>query len=183
MQGRNPCGRRILGSVGECRERPLDRLGVDQAGVDGQRLICVLAIETEADRAATAQDVKLAAKAIAPRILHAQDVDAVDGKFDMGALELAIQHLPFLSELLGIRQVLQLAAATTGREIGTGRIDARGRRLQDGRRLGAPEILPPMGDLSLNRLARNSPFDEDHSAIDPRQGRPAVGQLADRQLH
>jgi hypothetical protein len=140
----------------------------------------VLSIEAETDRTRAAQDMKLTAKAIAPRVIHPQHIDTVDGKLEMFALELPVQNLPLLGELLGIRQVLQLAAATAGLEIRTWRIDARGRRLQDGGRLRAPEIFPPMGDFGLDGFSRDGAFDEDDPTVDPRQSRPAVGELADR---
>ena len=127
--------------------------------------------------------MELTANPIAPRVIHPQDIDLVDGEFEVRAFELPVQHLAFLGELRGVGEVLQLAAATAGREIGTGWIDPRGRRLQDGRRLRAPEIFPPMGDLGLDRFSGDGPFDEDDPAVDPRQGRPAVGELANRQLH
>jgi hypothetical protein len=127
--------------------------------------------------------MKLTAKAIPPRIVHPEHIDAVDGKFEVRALELPMQDLPFLGELLGIGEVLQLASATPGLEVRTWRIDTRGRGIEDGRCLGAPEILPPVGDLGLDRLSRYRPLDEDDSAVDPRQGRPAMGELAYRELH
>jgi hypothetical protein len=40
-----------------------------------------------------------------------------------------------------------------------------------------------MGDLGLDRFSRDRAFDEDDPPVDPRQGGPAVGELADRQLH
>jgi len=41
--------------VGERRQPALDRFDVDQAGIDGQRLVGVLAIEAEADGASAPQ--------------------------------------------------------------------------------------------------------------------------------
>src|SRR5437879_317867 len=127
--------------------------------------------------------MKLTAQAVAPRVVHPQDIDAIDRKLEVRALELAMQDLPFLSQLFRIGQVLQLAAATAGFEIWTRRIDASGRRLENGRRLGAPEIFPPMRDLSLDRFSRDRPLDKDHPAVDPRQRCPTMGELSDRQLH
>src|SRR5439155_13138350 len=40
-----------------------------------------------------------------------------------------------------------------------------------------------MGHFGLDRLARNRSFDEDDAAVDARNRRPAVGELADRELH
>jgi hypothetical protein len=40
-----------------------------------------------------------------------------------------------------------------------------------------------MGDLSLDGFSRDRPLDEDDPAVDPRQGRPAMGELANRELH
>jgi hypothetical protein len=127
--------------------------------------------------------MKLPAQAVTPRVVHPQDIDPVDGKFKMRALELAMQHLTFLGKLLRIGQVLQLAAATAGLEIRTRRIHACGRRLEDGRRLCTPEIFPAVRDVGLDGFARDRPLDEDDPAVDPRQGRPAMGELANRELH
>jgi hypothetical protein len=127
--------------------------------------------------------MELAANPIAPRVVHPQHIDMLDRKFEVGTLELPMQDLPFLRELLGIGEVLQLAAAAAGFEIGTGRIDARGRRLEDGRRLGAPKIFPPVGDFGFNGFSRDRSLDEDDPAVDSRQGGPAVGELANGQLH
>ena len=127
--------------------------------------------------------MKLTAQAVAPRVVHPQGVDPIDRKLEVRALELAMQHLPFLGELFRIGQVLQLAAATAGLEIRTRRIDACGRRLEDGRRLGTPEIFPAVRDVGLDGFSGDRPFDEDDPAVDPRQGRPAVGELANGELH
>src|SRR6202011_637782 len=44
-------------------------------------------------------------------------------------------------------------------------------------------VLPPVCDLGLERLAGDGPFDENDTAINARHGCPAVGELADRELH
>ena len=87
----------------------------------------MLAVEAKAHGPATVQHVELAANPVAPWIVHPQDVDAVDWEFQVGTLELAMQHLPLLRELLRIREVLQLTAAASSLEIGAGWLDARGR--------------------------------------------------------
>jgi len=169
--------------MGERRQRALDSLHVDQAGVDGQRLVRVLAVEAKADRSAPSQDMELAAQPVPPGVTHAEDVDPVKGKVEVGALKLTMQHMTLLGQLLGIGDVLQLASAAARVEIRTGRYDPGIRGGQDGGGLGAPEILPPMGDVGLDRLPGNCPFDKHHPAVDPCQRRPAVGELANRQLH
>ena len=73
------------------------------------------------------QHVELAANAIAPWVVHSQDIDAIEWKAQVSTLELAMQHLPLLRELLRIREVLQLTAAASSLEIGAGWLDARGR--------------------------------------------------------
>ena len=40
-----------------------------------------------------------------------------------------------------------------------------------------------MRDFGLDRFSRYRPLDEDDPAVDPRQGCPAMGELADGQLH
>ncbi len=124
--------------------------------------------------------MELAAKAIAPGVIHSQDVDSIDRKFQVGALELAMQHLAFLGELLRIGKVLQLTPAASGLEVRAGRLDARGGGVQHRGGLGAPEVLTPVRDLGLDCLAGNGSFDEHDPTIDACHGRPAVGKLADR---
>src|SRR5439155_21044018 len=132
---------------------------------------------------ATVQHVELAANAIAPWIVHPQDVDSIDRKFQVGTLELAMQHLPFLRELLGIGEVLQLTAAAASLEVGARRVDAGRRGVLHRGGLGAPEIFASMGHFGFDGLAGNRSFDEDDAAVDARHRRPAMGELADRQLH
>src|SRR6184192_4114006 len=183
LQRRDVGGGRILCRARERRECPLDRLGVDQAGVDGQGLVGVLAVEAKAHGPATMQHVELAANAIAPGIVHSQDIDAIEGEVQVSTLELAMEHLPLLGQLLRIREVLQLTSAASGLEIRARRIDARGRRIEDRGRLGAPEVLTAMRHFGLDRFARDGTFDEHDAAVDARDRRPAVGELDDRELH
>jgi hypothetical protein len=110
-------------------------------------------------------------------------MDAIDRKLEVRALELTMQDLPFLGKLLRIGEVLQLATAAASLEVRTGRIDASGRWIEDRRCLGAPKIFPAMRDVGLDGFARDRPLDEDDPAVDPRQGRPTMGELANRQLH
>src|SRR6267143_911982 len=140
-------------------------------------------MEAEAHGAAATQHVELAAQPVAPWIVHPEDADPIDRKFKAGALELAMQHLALLGELLRVGQVLQLAAAASHLEVRARRLDSSGRGVQYRGGLRAPEVLPPVRDVGLDRLAGNGPFDEDDAAIDARHGRPAVGELADREFH
>ena len=127
--------------------------------------------------------MELAAQAVTPGVFHAEDIDPVKGEVELRPLELAMQHVSLLGQLLGVGDVLQLTSTTARVEIRTGRYDPGIRGSEDGGRLGAPEILPPMGDVGLDRLPGNRPFDKDHPAVHPCQRRPAVGELANRQLH
>src|SRR5256712_763375 len=183
LQRRHPRCRRILRGPRERRQRPLDRLGVDQTGVDRQGLIRMFSIKAEGDDAATPEDVEFAAEPVAPWIVHPQDVDSIDRKFQVSTLELVMQHLPLLGELLWIRQVLQLTAAASSLAIRAGRLDARGRGVQHRGCLGAPEVFASMGHFGLDRLAGDGSLDEDDPAVDARDRRPAMGELADRELH
>src|SRR6184192_2727895 len=183
LQRRDAGGRRVLRGARERRQRPLDRLSVDQAGIDGQGLVGVLAIKTKAHGSATMQHMELAANPVAPRIVHPQDVDSIDRKFQVGTLELAMQHLPFLRELLRIGEVLQLTAAAASLEVGARRLDARGRRVQHRGGLGAPEIFASMGHFGFDGFAGNRSFGEDDAAVHARHRGPAMGELADGEFH
>ena len=183
LQGRHPGSGRIFSRAGKRVERPLDGVRMDQAGVDGQRLVGVLAVEAEAHRSASSQDMELTAQPVTPGVIHAEDIDPVNGNIKTRPLQLAMQHLALQRQLLGIGDVLQLAAAAARVEIRTGRHDPRLGRGEHGRRLGSPEVLSSMGDVGLDRLPGDRPLDKYHPAVDPRQRRPAVGELANRHLH
>jgi hypothetical protein len=94
-----------------------------------------------------------------------------------------MKHLPFLRQLRRVGDVLELAPATARREVRAGRLDARRGGVEHRRRLGAPKIFPTVCDVSLDGFSGDRAFDEDDATVDPSQCRPAVGQLADRQLH
>src|SRR5256886_4220399 len=127
--------------------------------------------------------MEFAAQPVAPGVIHADNVDPIDGKVEIRALELAMQHETLLRQLLGIGDVLQLASAAAGREVWAGRRNSGIRRVENVCGLRSPEILAPLGDLGLDRLPWDGPFDKHHPAVDPCQGRPAVGEFANRQLH
>lgn len=50
-------------------------------------------------------------------------------------------------------------------------------------RFGSPEIFAPVSYLGLDGLAGKRAFDEHNPTINARHGCPAVGQLANGQLH
>src|SRR5260370_42677769 len=104
--------------------------------------------------------MKLATQPVAPGVVHAEDVDAIDRKLEMRALQLAVEHLALLRELLGVGKVLQLAAPAPGLEEQTRRLDARGRRVEHRGGRGPPEVLEPARDFGLDRLSRDGPFGE-----------------------
>jgi len=96
----------MLGRSREGRQGPLDRLDMDQAGVNRQCLVGVLAIEAEAHLATAPEHVEFAAKAISPGIRHPQDLDPLQREIEVGAAELARQHLALLDELFRVVDVL-----------------------------------------------------------------------------
>src|SRR5205823_3741941 len=101
LQSRHPGSGRIFSCAGKRRKRPLDGVRMDQAGVDGQRLVGVLAVEAEAHRSASSQDMELTAQPVTPGVIHAENVDPIDRDVKARALELAMQHLTLLRQLLG----------------------------------------------------------------------------------
>jgi hypothetical protein len=143
----------------------------------------VLPVEAQGDLSATMQHMELATQPVAPWIRHSVDLDSRQRKVKMCALQLTIQDLTLLGQLLLVGEVLQLAATTTCLEIRARRIDSSLRRLDDRGCLGSPEILSPMRDLGFHGFARDRTFDEHHSAVDACHRRPAMGKLANRQLH
>ena len=167
----------------EGRERVLDRLGVNQAGIDRQRPVGVLSIEPQRDRAISMQDMKFAAESVPPWIIHAKGIDAIERKVELRLLELVVQHAPLLRQLLLVADVLELASAAAELEERAGWLHARLRRLDDGYCLRAPEVLAAMGDFGLHGLARDRALNEHDAAVDARDRRPAMGKLANRQPH
>src|SRR5207248_6825775 len=126
---------------------------------------------------------ELAPQAIAPGVVHGQHLDRLEGPLERRAPELMVEHLPLLPQLLRVSQVLHLAAAA-GAEVGTGRRHPLGRRGEHGAGLAAPEVAALVGDLGFDCFSRRRALDEDHPALDPRDGRAAVRQLRlDRDLH
>src|SRR5256885_1947008 len=118
-----------------------------------------------------------------PGIAHPREGEGTGGKAWGTTLGRARQHWLFRGRLLGIRGVRELPPAASGLEIRARRINARGRRIEDRGRLGAPEVLAAMRHFGLDRFARDGTFDEHDAAVDARHRRPAVGELANRELH
>ena len=106
----------------ECGQRILDALVVDEAAVDRQHQMRSHAVKAEAPRAGSAHRLELAADAVAPRVVHAQD-GSVRRQAKARACPRLLHHPLFQLQLMRVGRVLQLAAAARA-EVGTRRRDA-----------------------------------------------------------
>jgi hypothetical protein len=169
--------------VREGGQRLLDGLDVNQAAVDRQRLVGVLAIEAETGLAAPAKHMEFSPKAVAPWIVHTVDLDPLERKLEPDARQLVMEDSPLLGQLLCIGHMLQLAAAASELEERAWWIDPSPGWIDDGGRLRTPEILSPVDDLGFHGLPWDGALDEDDATVDASHCRPTVGELANRDPH
>src|SRR2546427_3272056 len=147
---------------------------MDDAAVDRQHRVRAQAVKAEPPPTRAGDSLELTANPVPPRIIHTEDA-GIRRQAEARSRPGLFDHLPLQLELMGVRGMLQLAAAA-GAEVRARRGDAMGRGFDHASGRRDSDTALAAARLRLDDLARQRVVDKPHLAVITSDRGPAVGR-------